>query len=102
MTTTILTIAAIIVVFIILFLIFKFLMRLLLIVVFLFLAWITNPDVDDHYQAVSAEFPEQKIKPNDVTVDDYYVFSLTKINSEESKVIGAGAFTRVFIFGTLR
>lgn len=100
MLSTVLTILVIIVVFIVLFKVFKLILRLLLVVVFLFLAWITNPTLEQHQEAVSrkAEKTNASIRLNSVVADDYYIFSLTKLEGDDH-VIGAGAFTQVFIFG---
>lgn len=99
--TTILTIVVIIIAFIILFKVFKLVMRLLLAGVFLLLAYITNPGLEQHKEAA-----HKKAKANHIPVigrkieaDDYYVFSLTYSRSlTNRKVIGAGAFTQVIIF----
>jgi hypothetical protein len=99
--TTIITIAVIIVVFVVLFKVFKFLMRLLLFVVFLILAFLTNPDIAQHEIATQEKAKQNGISMHgkSVVVDDYYVFSLTNIEEgNDRKIIGAGAFTQVFLF----
>jgi multisubunit Na+/H+ antiporter MnhG subunit len=101
-TSTIITIAVVIIVFIILFKVFKWVLRLLVVAVFIFIAYLTNPVQEQHQEALSRRATKEglSIKGTQVEVDDYYVFSLTNsINTnEEKKVIGAGAFTQVVIF----
>jgi hypothetical protein len=98
MLTTIITILVVIVVFVILFKIFRWLMRLILIVVFLGLAWVTNPDATDHCTAVEKKYPGTHSAIKHCNVNDYYVFGLTEWTNGETRVIGAGAFTQVIIF----
>lgn len=98
---TITTIVVIAVVFIILFKVFKLVLRLVLFGIFLLIAYFTNPDTEQHTQAVvnKAERTEANLKGKNIVVDDYYVFSLTNIaDNAGSRVIGAGAFTQVLIF----
>ncbi len=99
--STILTIAVVVVIFIILFRVFKWVLRLLVVVAFLLIAFVTNPTPDVHQQAVErmAEKENIDISGVETEVDDYYVFSLThSVKGDERKVIGAGAFTQVVIF----
>jgi hypothetical protein len=102
--STILTIAAIIVVFIVLFKIFRWVIRLLVLVVFLILAFITNPPAGHHTLAATrkAEKEGVSMKGVQITSADYHLFSLTHAEyaSGEKRVIGAGAFTQVYIFAT--
>lgn len=102
--STLLTIVAVIIVFIILFKVFKLLLRLLIVAVFLLLAYLTNPGLEQHRQAVlrKAEKNNHPLTDQTIVIDDYLVFSLTRIEDENrSKVIGAGAFTQVVVFGKL-
>ncbi len=95
------TIAVVVVVFIILFIVFKWVLRLLVVVAFLFIAFITNPPLEKHVYAVEAKAERDgfDFRANTIHVDDYYVFSLTRvIRGDETRVIGAGAFTQVVIF----
>jgi hypothetical protein len=99
--TSILTIAVIVVVFIILFKVFKLVMRLLLVVVFLALAYATNPELEQHKKAVYEKAKANHLRTigKKIEADDFYVFSLTYSQGlSERNVIGAGAFTQVFIF----
>lgn len=98
---TILTIAAVVVVFIILFKVFKWVLRLLVVVVFLLIAFVTNPTPEQHQEALARKADQNNvdIRGKKIVVDDYYVFSLTHVlENDEDKVIGAGAFTQVVIF----
>lgn len=100
--STVITIAVVVVVFIVLFMIFKWMLRLLVVVAFLFIAFVTNPSPEKHLGAVEqkAEETGSRFRPNTIQVDDYYVFSLTKVvTDKDSRVVGAGAFTQVVIFG---
>jgi hypothetical protein len=98
MLSTVITIFVVVIVFIILFKVFKLLMRVLLIVVFLGLAWLTNPDTTDHCEAVEKKYPGVRAVVKHCHVDDYYVFGLTEWIDGDRKVIGVGAFTQVVIF----
>lgn len=99
--STIITIAVVIVIFIILFRIFKWVLRLLVVVAFLLIAFVTNPPLEAHHQAVErmAEKENIDMEGMKVEMDDYYIFSLThSVRGDQRKVIGAGAFTQVVIF----
>lgn len=101
---TILVIAAVIVVLYILFKIFKLITRLLLIAVFLIIAYLTNPSLEKHTLAVKAKAEKDNVKfqNKSVTVNDFKIFSLTKVTSDDDKrLVGAGLFTRVWIFRAL-
>jgi ABC-type multidrug transport system fused ATPase/permease subunit len=101
---TVLIIAAVIVVLYILFKIFKLITRLLLIAIFLVLAYLTNPGLEKHQQAVEkkAERTNTKLRGRNVSVSDFKIFSLTKISDDDhNKVVGAGLFTKVWIFRAL-
>ncbi len=97
MIVTILTIIVIIIVFYVLYKIFKLIMSLILVGVFLLIAYVTNPSIESHRKEFQKEYPMEILKTRHVGLEDYYVFSLTTFG-DEKKVIGAGAFTQVFIF----
>ncbi len=100
--STIVTIAVVIVIFIILFKVFKWVLRLIVFVVFLFIAFVTNPPLEAHQRAVERKAAAENFDTRRVVVemDDYYVFSLTHtVRGDERKLVGAGAFTQVYIFG---
>jgi hypothetical protein len=93
--------AAIIIVFIILYKIFRFVISLLLIGVFLILAYFTNPNDEQHREAVKEKATKVQmiLKNKKIVRENYYIFSITKVyHKDEHRVIGAGAFTKVFIF----
>lgn len=97
----ILAIIAAVIVLYILFRIFKFIISIVLIAAFLFVAFVTNPTVEIHEEAVrqKAEAENISMKKKTVETDNFYVFSLTKVVSDsEKKLVGAGAFTKVLIF----
>jgi hypothetical protein len=99
--TSILTIAVIIVIFIVLYKVFKFIISLVLIGVFLMIAYITNPSIENHKAAVYKKAAKEGIslKHKKVDRENYYLFSLTRLSQEDDeKVIGAGGFTQVIVF----
>jgi hypothetical protein len=101
---TILVIAAVIVVLYILFKIFKLITRLLLIAIFLIIAYLTNPGIEKHTLAVKTKAEKNNVKfhNKNVTVSDFKIFSLTKVTSDDhERLVGVGLFTRVWIFRTL-
>ena len=101
---TILVIAAVIVVLYILFKIFKLITRLLLIAIFLIIAYLTNPSLEKHTLKVKekAEKDHVKFGNKSVAISDFKIFSLTKIvHGDDERLVGAGLFTRVWIFRAL-
>jgi hypothetical protein len=92
------------VVLFILFKIFKAFLKwtiIILIIVFV-VAFFTNPDSATHHQSLKDYLSEQnlkKVKEKLVGIDDYKIFSLTKIKIEgEEKIVGIGAFGKVWYF----
>ena len=98
---TILAIIAVIVVLFLLFKVFKLLTRIILVAVFLLIAFLTNPGDKKHQEAVDKKAREGKIKlitPR-VKVKDLWVASLTQVKDDgDEKTIGIGLFTKVFVF----
>jgi type IV secretory pathway VirB3-like protein len=91
----------IIIVFVILYKIFRFIISLVLIVVFLLFAFFTNPTEEMHRRAVieKARKTGTPLRNKRIARENFYVFSLTKVyRGEEKRIVGAGAFTQVFIF----
>jgi hypothetical protein len=91
----------VIILFIILYKIFRFIVSLLLIGVFVVVAYLTNPTENVHKTAVSAKADRHdiKLRGKKVVRENYYLFSLTGLEEgEEYRLIGAGAFTKVVIF----
>jgi hypothetical protein len=102
--TTILAIIVIAIVLFLLFKVFKIVLRIALVAVFLILAYITNPDTQEHIHAVEvkAEKTGASLRHKEVKVNDFKIFSLTKIVADdEEKLVGAGLFTKVWIFRDL-
>jgi hypothetical protein len=94
--STVLTIAAVVVILFLLFKVFKLITRLVLIAVFLLAAFLTNPKLEKHKEAVREK---PGIHLGKVTVKDLWIASLTQYtNLEGTKTIGFGLFTQVFIF----
>jgi membrane protein required for beta-lactamase induction len=101
--STILAIVVVAIVLFLLFKVFKLVLRLLLVVVFLGIAYLTNPDLEDHQQAVKekAESNNTSLSGKTVAVSDYLIFSFTRIiEGDDDKLVGVGLFTVVWIFRT--
>lgn len=99
--TYIVVFAAIILVFFVLYKIFRFIVSLLLIGLFVVIAYFTNPTEEAHRRAVlqKAERTNTTMKGKKARRENYYIFSLTRIDlADGHRIIGAGAFTQVFIF----
>ena len=91
----------------IVFRIFKTLLKWLLIVlvVVLAIAYFSNPDESSHKQGFrewTKSLPV-KIEDNAIQVDDYKVFSVTKVKIDgKEKITGVGAFGKVWYFDDLK
>lgn len=96
-------VAVVLVVLYLLFKLFKTLFKWLLIalVVLAIIAFFSNPDFNAHSDKLTSMKKELKreIKNKKVTFDDYKIFSITKkkVNGEE-KIVGVGAFGKVWYF----
>jgi hypothetical protein len=102
MISTLIAIVVIIIVLFLLFKVFQVVVRLVLIVAFLLAAYLTNPDLSAHQRAVEAKASatNQRFREKKVTVNDFKIFSLTYLEEDGgNKLIGAGMFTWVWIFG---
>lgn len=92
----------------ILFRIFKAFLKWAIIILVLVLAaaYFTNPDESVHRKNLdvrSKELSGKKIRQKNVTIDDYKLFSLAKITVKgEKKLVGIGAFGRVWYFDDLK
>jgi hypothetical protein len=98
---TFLAIIIVVVVLFLLFKVFKLILRLIVVIVFLLLAYFTNPNLEKHIHAVDekAEAAHQSVSLRHVHRKDYKIFSLTEWqNGDDSKIIGAGMFTKVWIY----
>lgn len=100
--STILLILAIIVILFVAFKIFKLITRIILIAVVLGIAFLTNPDQHQHEDAVRKRDGGKlaAIIPGRIAVKNLHVASITQIKSlnGDTKNIGVGMFTQVFIF----
>jgi hypothetical protein len=99
--TYIIVLILVVVVFFILYKIFKFIISVILILVFMLLAFLTNPSLEMHERAVQrkATQTDTALKGKRVQRDNFYLFSLTEIiEGKDRSLVGAGAFTQVFIF----
>jgi hypothetical protein len=79
----------------------KMLLRIVMVLVILSVAYLTNPDLGIHRKAVEKKADENAVNMADkeITRTDYKIFSLTKIKEgDHESLIGVGAFTRVWIF----
>lgn len=87
--------------------IFKALIKWVLIAVVaaLAIAYFSNPDESNHKRSLK-EFGQQldiKIKDDAIQVDDYKVFSITKVKvNDEEKITGIGAFGKVWHFDDIK
>lgn len=101
---TLLIIAAIVVIFIILFKVAKVMLRIVLVLMFLGLAYLMNPGLVRHRKAVEKKAQEAHLSMHnrDVVVEDFYLFSLTKVRYQQNeRFVGAGAFLQVWIVRSL-
>ena len=105
---TLIVIGIVLVVLYVLFRIFKAFLKwgiILLIVVFA-IAFFTNPEESSHQQSLKEQIRElnlKRVREKLIKVEDYKVFSLTKVNVDgEEKVVGIGAFGRVWYFDELK
>jgi len=101
---SILIVAVVLVVLYFVFKLFKTLLKWLLIgaVVLVVIAFLTNPDFAAHSDKLTQAKKglNRDIREKKVQFDDYKIFSLTKkkVNGEE-KIVGIGAFGKVWYFG---
>ncbi|HEX6226427.1 MAG TPA: hypothetical protein VFZ52_18535 [Chryseolinea sp.] len=99
METIILVVICLVVLFI-LFKIFKAFLKwgIILLILFFVIAYFTNPEESKHHRSLK-ETVKKNIKEKLVKIDDYKIFSLTKVKvNGEEKVVGVGAFGKVWYF----
>lgn len=100
--STILIIIAIAIILFIAFKVFKLITRIILIFIFLALAYFTNPGIERHENAVKKRSGGKlaTLIPGRIVVKDLQVASITQVKSlnGDTKNIGIGMFTQVFIF----
>jgi len=103
---TIVIVIAVLIVLYLLFRIFKAILKWLLLglAVLLGLAYFSNPEEPDHKTRLkeAAKDLRIKVREKNINVDDYKIFSLTKVTvNGEEKIVGIGAFGKVWHFGEL-
>lgn len=79
----------------------KMLLRIVLLLIILGVAFLTNPELGAHRKAVEIKAIERDVDVSTHVIDraDYKVFSLTKSRHDgKESLIGIGAFTKVWIF----
>lgn len=91
----------------ILFRIFKTLIKWLIIavVVILVVGFFTNPNEADHKQSLREKAKELslRLRERTVSVDDYKIFSVTKVKVKgEDRITGIGFMGKVWHFGDLK
>jgi hypothetical protein len=107
METWVIVVVGLIVLFILL-RIFKAFLKwtIIILLIGLVAAYFTNPDETIHRESLklkSKELSVKRIRQKDVTIDDYKLFSLSNITVEgKKKLVGIGAFGRVWYFGDLK
>ena len=87
--------------------IFKAILKWILIavVVVVAIAYFSNPDESNHKRSLKeiGEKLDIKIKDDAIQVDDYKVFSVTKVKvNGEEKITGIGAFGKVWHFDDIK
>ena len=100
--TYFLVFAALIVLFIILYKIFKFLVSFVVIAVLVLVAYLTNPSEEKHREMVrqKATLGHVSMLTKKVSRENFYLVSLTRVSElGDDRIVGAGAFTQVYIFG---
>ena len=94
----------------ILFILFKILkafikIGIILLIILFVAAYFTNPDDSMHRTKLHETVKDlrlKKIRNKNVQVDDYYIFSLAKVNdSGEQRVVGIGVFGKVWYLDNL-
>lgn len=93
----ILVVIVIAVVLYILFKAAKVMIKVVAVLAILLAAYFTNPDIDDHRDAVAKKAAAENIsfERNTINIKDWKVMSVTE---GENGIIGIGAFTKVWIF----
>lgn len=78
---------------------------LIAVVVALAIAYFSNPDATNHKRSLKevAEKLDVKIKDDAIQVDDYKVFSVTKVKVDgKERITGIGAFGKVWQFDDVK
>lgn len=100
-------VVTILVILFILFRIFKTLLKwfIIAIIVILIVGYFTNPREDDHRESLKEKAKELslRIRERNVSIDDYKVFSVTKVKVKgEERITGIGFLGKVWHFGDLK
>jgi hypothetical protein len=87
--------------------IFKAILKWILIavVVVIAIAYLSNPDESNHKRSLKeiGKKLDVKIKDDAIQVDDYKVFSVTKVKvNGKEKITGIGAFGKVWYFDDIK
>ena len=107
METGVIVVIGLIVLFI-LFRIFKAFLKwgIIILLIALVAAYFTNPDESVHRQSFkikSKELSIKRVRPKDLLIEDYKLFSLSMVNVEgEMKLVGIGAFGTIWYFADLK
>ena len=97
---TIIVVVICLVVLFVLFKIFKAFLKwgIILLILFFVIAYFTNPEESTHHRSLK-ETVKKNIKEKLVKIEDYKIFSLTKVKVDgEEKIVGIGAFGKVWYF----
>lgn len=107
MQTGIIIIIGLIALFV-LFRIFKAFLKwaIILLLIVLVAAYFTKPDESTHQESFKVKAKElsvKRVRQKDLTIEDYKLFSLARITvGGEKKLVGIGAFGRVWYFDDLK
>ena len=106
MQTIIIVVAVILGIFIVV-KIFKTIIKwvLIAVVVVLGIAYFSNPNESNHKRSIKdlGESFDVKIKDDAIQVDDYKIFSVTKVKVDgKEKITGIGAFGKVWHFDDIK
>jgi uncharacterized protein YacL len=78
----------------------------ILLIAFLVFAYFTNPEESKHRQSLNDVLNDlqiKKIKKKFVEVDNYQIFSITKVTVDgKERIVGVGAFGKVWYFDKIK
>ncbi len=79
---------------------------IIIILIFLAVAYFTNPEESFHLKNLkdtAKDLSLRKIKEKAVKIDDYKIFSLVKVKIDgEESIVGIGAFGKVWYFDNMK
>jgi hypothetical protein len=104
---TIIIVIVVVVALYIIFRVFKTLIKwfLIIVVIVLVIAFFSNPNESKHRHSLKETTKNLpvKIKNDAIQVDDYKIFSITKVKvNGQEKITGIGAFGKVWYFDDLK